>query len=275
MTTKTQTSPAAAGSLNRSVVLLTTIARGSRKGSSLAELVARSGLPRPTIHRVLDSLIAMGWVERDPQTARYNLGEELAALGYSAISRHPMERVAATTLSELAENLNQVVYLGVRSGMDMVCIGRYESQSQIQIGKGHVGLRGPFGMSLACMAMFAYLPQEEVEEIIRINMSRYHRIEGFDEAGFHRTVAEALRNGYGTYDNIILDRTTSGLAVAILDPVGYPIAAIGTTYLTGWLDEMGKQRCLIGLQHAASNIAQQLFLSEPRGEHGLESGALP
>ncbi|HWU82780.1 MAG TPA: helix-turn-helix domain-containing protein, partial [Methylophilaceae bacterium] len=51
----------ATGSLNRAVTLLTTIARGSRKGSTLSELVARSGLPRPTIHRVLDSLIALGW----------------------------------------------------------------------------------------------------------------------------------------------------------------------------------------------------------------------
>jgi DNA-binding IclR family transcriptional regulator len=261
MTIQTQ-APPAAGSLNRAVALLTTIARGSRKGSSLTELVARSGLPRPTIHRVLDSLMAMGWVERDPQTARYNLGVELAALGYSAISRHPMERVAATTLSALAETLNQTVYLGVRSGMDMVCIGRYESQSQIQIGKGHVGLRGPFGMSLACMAMFAHLPREEVQEIIRINMSRYHRIEGFDEQGFHRTVAHALENGYGTYDNIILDRSTSGLAVAILDPAGYPVAAVGTIFITGWLDDQGKRQCLEKLQRSASSIAQQLFIAE-------------
>lgn len=252
-----------AGSLNRAVTLLTTIARGSRLGSSLTELVARSGLPRPTIHRVLDTLISLGWVERDAQSARYNLGADLAALGYSAICRHPIARVAETPLSRLAETLDQLVYLGVRSGLDMVCIGRYESRSQIQIGRGYVGMRGPFGMSLSCMAMFAHLPQEEVRHIIEANMSRYHRIEGFDEAGFHRTVAEALRNGYGTYDNIILDRTTSGLAIAILDPAGYPIAAIGTTFITGWLDDAGKQRCLDRLREAASEIGHALFISEP------------
>ena len=80
----------------------------------------------------------MGWVERDAQTARYNLGSDLAALGYSAICRHPIERVADTALSALAERLEQAVYLTVRSGLDMVCIGRYESQSPIQIGRGHV-----------------------------------------------------------------------------------------------------------------------------------------
>lgn len=207
----------AAGSLNRSLILINAIARGSRKGSLLTELVTRTGLPRPTIHRVLDMLIEIGWIVRDEESSRFNLGLDLAALGYSAILRNPIERIANTELSTLAEDLKQVVYLGVRSGLDMVCIGRYESQSQIMVGRGWVGLRGPLGMSPSCMGMFAKMPVYEVEEIVRANMARYHRIEGFDENGFHRTLALAMKCGYGTYDNIILDRTTSGFGVAILD----------------------------------------------------------
>ena len=249
------------GSLNRAVMLITAIARGSRKGSLLTELVARTDLPRPTIHRVLDMLMEIGWVERDAQTSRFNLGADFASLGYSAITRHPLERIAGIELSGLAARLNQVVYLSVRSGLDMVCIGRYESESQIQVGKGRVGMRGPFGMSPSCMAMFCHIPHHEVQEIVKANMSRYHRIDGFDEQGFHLTLAEALKNGYGTYDNIVLDRTTSGLGVAILDPSGYPIAAIGTTYITGWLNEDQRQKCLAQLRNSASNISEHFFNS--------------
>jgi DNA-binding IclR family transcriptional regulator len=208
-------------------------------------------------------LMALGWVERDAQTARFNLGADLAALGYSAITRHPLERIASTELSRLAEDLHQVVYLGVRSGLDVVCIGRFESGSQIQVGKGHVGMRGPLGMSPSCMAMFAHLPPAEVDEIVAANMSRYHRIEGFDEHGFRLTLAAAMRNGYGTYDDIVLDRTTSGFGVAILDRAAYPIAAIGTTYISGWLDDEQKQACLSKLQQASARITQHLFPAEP------------
>lgn len=256
---KTQLSKeSSAGSLNRAVILLTAIARGSSKGSLLTELVARTALPRPTIHRVLDTLMELGWVERDSQTQRFNLGPDLAALGYSAISRHPIERIAATELSALADRLDQVVYLGIRSSLDMVCIGRYESESQIQVGKGRVGLRGPFGMSPACLAMMSCLPELEVREIIEANLSRYHRIEGFDERGFRRAVADAMKNGYGTYDNIVLDRTTSGLGVPICDASGYPVAAIGTTYITGWLNEEQRAQCLHALRLAAAKISSRL-----------------
>ncbi|HYG32636.1 MAG TPA: IclR family transcriptional regulator [Methylophilaceae bacterium] len=248
-----------AGSLNRAVLLLNAIALGSRKGSLLSELVARTTLPRPTIHRVLNTLMEIGWVVRDPETSRFNLGTNMAALGYTAISRNPVERVASTELSQLADTIGQVVYLGIRSGFDMVCIGRYEGQSQVQVGRGWVGLRGPFGMTPSCVAILSRLPQQDIDEIVEANLSRYHRIEGFDERGFRRTLAAAIKNGYSTYDDIILDRTTSGLGVAILDPTGYPIAGIGTTYLSGWLDEKQKTERLAHMQRAANNIEAKLF----------------
>lgn len=248
-----------AGSLNRATLLINAIARGSRKGSLLTELVARTQLPRPTIHRVLNMLICIGWVERDEITARFNLGQDLAALGYSAIIRHPLERIASVELSPLAEKINQVVYLGIRSGLDMVCIGRYESQSQIMVGRGWVGMRGPLGMSPSCMGIFAKMPLSEVNEIVQVNMTRYYRIEGFDELGFNKTLEESIKNGYGTYDNILLDRTTSGFGVAVTDLSGYPIAAVATTYITNWLSEEQKQNCLIRLQKAASSISMKYF----------------
>ena len=247
-----------AGSLYRAVMLLNCIARGSRKGSSLTELVARTALPRPTIHRVLDMLVSIEWIERDAETSRFRLGMDLAALGYSAISQCPIERIAATELSALAERLDQVVYLNVRSGLDTVCIARYESESQIQVGRGRAGMRGPFGWTPSCLAMFSCLPEDEVQEIVRTNMSRYHRIEGFDERGFRKAVADAMEMGYGTYDNIVLDRTTSGLGVAICDPSGYPIAGVGTTYITGWLTEVQRQQCVLQMKHAAAQISKRL-----------------
>jgi DNA-binding IclR family transcriptional regulator len=246
------------GSLNRSTILINAIARGSRKGSLLTELVTRTGLPRPTIHRVLDMLIEIGWIVRDEETSRFNLGLDLAALGYSAISRNPIERIANTELSTLAEDLNQVVYLGIRSGLDMICIGRYESHAQIMVGRGWVGMRGPLGMSPSCMGMFAKMPINEVKDIVNANMPRYHRIKGFDETGFHRTLKLAIENGYGTYDNIILDRSISGFGVAILDFSGYPIATIGTTYITGWLTEEQKRICLDKMFRSTANIAKAL-----------------
>lgn len=261
MATKTthQQTEDKAGSLPRAALILSAIARGSSKGSLLTELIARESLPRTTVVRTLDALIELGWVVKDEHSNRFNLGSNLAALGASAISRNPLERIAETELSILADKLNQVVYLAVRTGLDMVCIGKYESKSLIQIGRGSVGLRGPFGMTQTCMGMMARMQANDVYEIIEANLARYHRIEGFDEIGFRQTVEDALKNGYGTYDNIVLDRTTSGIGIAIVDPSGYPIAGIGTTFLTGWLTEEQRQNCILEMKISAERIHKLLF----------------
>ncbi len=251
----------AAGSLNRSSILINAIARGSRKGSLLTELVSRTSLPRPTIHRVLDMLIEIGWVIRDEYTSRFKLGLDLAGIGYTAITHNPLERIANLELGKLAEDVNQIIYLGVRSGLDMVCIGKYESQAQIMVGKGWVGMRGPLGMSPSCMGMFSKMPQDEVQEIIKANIARYYRIEGFDELGFRSSFEESNKKGYGIYSNILLDRTTSGLGVAIVDNFGYPIASIGTTYITNWLSEEQKKHCIDKLMAASAAISSSLFVN--------------
>lgn len=248
-----------AGSLPRAAQIMRAIARGSRKGSLLTEIINREALPRTTVVRTLEALIALGWVVKDNASGRFNLGPDLAALGYSAIARNPLEKVAENALRALADQLGQVVYLSVRAGLDIVCIGRYESKSQIQIGRGDPGLRGPFGMTQSCLGIMAHMPEKEVTEIIETNISRYHRVEGFDEAGFRRSVKEAMQSGFGTFDNITLDRTTSGIGVAILDPFGMPVAAIGTTFLTGWLTEEQRQACIKSVQTTARSVERLLF----------------
>lgn len=249
-----------AGSLPRAATVLTAIARGSSKGSLLTEIIARETLPRTTVVRTLDALIELGWVVKNEHSGRFNLGSDIAALGYSAIARNPLERVAETELSLLAEKLNQVVYLAIRTGLDMVCIGKYEGKLSIEIGRGGVGLRGPFGMTQTCMGIMARMPADDVYRIIEANLSRYHRIEGFDETGFRETVKNALKYGFGTYDNIVLDRKASGIGVAIVDQSGYPIAGIGTTYLTGWLTEAQRQNCILEMKTSAERLQSILFI---------------
>ncbi|WP_018411986.1 IclR family transcriptional regulator [Methyloversatilis thermotolerans] len=248
-----------AGSLHRARLLITTIARGSRRGCALTDLVARTGLPRATIHRVLDMLVGMGWVERDPLTQRFNLGRDLAALGYSAISRLPIERVAATELGALAETLGQVVFLNMRSGLDSVCIGRYDPRSEIQVGRGDVGLRTAFGITQSCIAIMSRLPEDEVREIVLINLSRYHRVERYDELKHREAIEHALREGWSCFDGMVLDRSTSGMGVPICDPAGYPVAGIGTTFISAWLDVAARAECRARMEAAAARIAARLF----------------
>ncbi|MCX4188254.1 IclR family transcriptional regulator [Methylophaga sp. OBS4] len=263
------------GSLKRAEIILTAIASGPRRGTMLKELVQRTRLPRPTIYRVLQQLMALGWVVRDDEQKRFRLGMAITAMGYAAMAHNPIERIAANRLSQLADLLGQVVYINCRTGLDMVCMGRYESDSDIQVGKGYVSMRGPFGLSPGCFGMFACMPEQEVYDIIEANMHRYHKLEWFDETGFRESLAQTLVAGYGIFGNIMLDRSTRGLGAAICASDGYPLAGIGTTFINGWLSEEQEVFCVAELQQAARDISAEINWFEAQLGSHVHDGRLP
>jgi DNA-binding IclR family transcriptional regulator len=245
------------GSLNRAALLVRAIARGAGAGAALTELVARTGLPRPTIHRVLATLLEIGWVERDAGTKRFHLGAEFLTLGIVASARHPIERVAASELGSLAQEIDQTVYLIVRAGLDGVCVARQESASRIQTLVLKLGSQVPLGWGAGGMAILAALPQAEADQVIRCNLARYAQMPFFDEEAFGAAMRGARGHGFASHDGLFA-QGIGGIGVAVLDRSSYPIAAISTAFVSDWLDEAQRLRCAARLKETAERIATRL-----------------
>src|SRR5262245_58522920 len=86
---KDQTTPGGASgrasgvqTIERAFGLLETMAAHGGE-MALTQLAAASGLPMPTIHRLMQSLVAQGYVRQQP-SRRYALGPRLIWLGESA-----------------------------------------------------------------------------------------------------------------------------------------------------------------------------------------------
>jgi DNA-binding IclR family transcriptional regulator len=253
----------ATGSLNRAVLLVRTIARGGESGAGLTELVAGTRLPRPTIHRVLATLIDIGWIERDPGTKRFHLGAEFLSLGIVASARHPIERCATTELALLAQEIGQTVYLLVRAGLDGVCVARQESASRIQTLVLKLGSHVPLGWGAGSMAILAALPEAEADEMIRRNLSRYAEMPSFDEQGFGFAIRRARAHGFASHDGLFA-HGIGGIGVPVLDRGSYPVAAISTAFVSEWLDDAQRLRCAARLKETAERIARRLVGFEPR-----------
>jgi DNA-binding IclR family transcriptional regulator len=253
----------AGGSLNRAVLLLRAIAHGGEKGTSLSHIVALTGLPRSTIHRVLAMLDEVGWIERDRETRHFHLGAEFLAFGIVAATRHPIERRAATELAALAREIGQTIYLMVRSGLDGVCAARHESPSPIQTLVLKPGSHVPLGWGAGSMAILTALPEVEAESIVAQNRRRFLAMPRFDEAGFADTIAVSRRRGFASHDGLF-SRGISGIGVAVRDPSFYPIAAISTAFVSDWLDEQQRLRCASRLNEVARHIAERLVETQRR-----------
>lgn len=246
-----------AGSLMRAATILRAVANGGRSGASLPDLVRRTGLPRPTIHRVCQMLQDIGWLERDGAGRRFFLGVELATFGLTAQLRHPLDELAGPVLSRLSGETAQTFYLIVRSGDDAVCVARHESVAQIRTLVLEVGSRQPLGIGAGSMAILAALPEDESDRVIAGNRERYFERPAFDEAAFRAALRAARETGLAGHDGLFT-RGVSGIGVAVPDGSGHPLAALSTAFITQSLDAGQQRLCVARMQEGAEEIARRL-----------------
>ena len=97
--------------------------------SDLAALVAETGLPRATVHRLARSLEALGLLTRDG-VGRFALGGRIVAWG-TAATRH-LAAVAGPVLADLAATTGESAQLYVREGDRRICVAVHERASGLR-----------------------------------------------------------------------------------------------------------------------------------------------
>lgn len=116
------------GVLDKAMAVLAAVEAAPR---SLAELVAATGLARPTAHRLAVALEVHGLVRRDEE-GRFCLGLRLIALGHEAAEALPVWAAARPTLAWLLGETGESVQLFVRDGAERVCVESLESTRELR-----------------------------------------------------------------------------------------------------------------------------------------------
>jgi DNA-binding IclR family transcriptional regulator len=109
--------------LDKAMALLGAVEGGAR---SLGDLVATTGMARPTAHRLAAALVAHGLLRRDGE-ARYLPGLRLIALGRAASQALPLAQAAQRPLEELRDATGESAQLYVRAGDGRICVATAES----------------------------------------------------------------------------------------------------------------------------------------------------
>ncbi|WP_030671988.1 helix-turn-helix domain-containing protein [Streptomyces sp. NRRL B-1347] len=110
--------PSGRGVLEGAFLLLEELARAGEAG--LTGLAHATGLPKTTVHRLLDQLTALGAVER--HGSRYRIGATVARLGRSWNTHRALERSAVLPLRQLASATRATVCVTVPHAGQMTVV---------------------------------------------------------------------------------------------------------------------------------------------------------
>ncbi len=216
-------------SIHRAVSLLRVIAEFNEQGISLSKIARIANFKVSTTHRILSTLNSEGLIRFDPVSKIYHLGFELFTLG-NLVHQFTIRDRFRIALEHIAKKTGDTVYLIIREGYDSLCIDRVEGSSPIRI-VFDVGMRRPLGMGAGSLALFVFLSDEQVEDILLTNKRRIYDFNGMTIEDMKKLIS-LCRNLKYTLTEGVIDKGVTGVGVPIYNKQKDIIASISVTALS-------------------------------------------
>jgi len=131
---------------------------------SLAELAARTALPKPTVFRLALTLENAGFLSRSEDGNLFTLGPRLISVARLVLTRG-LPAAARPHMQALARTLGHTVNLAVLDDDEMLFLDVIESRSNLRMASA-IGTREPFHAAAVGKAVVAELEPADVEALL-------------------------------------------------------------------------------------------------------------
>ena len=149
--------------LERGLRMLQAFADG-RAVQSLSQLSKELDLPRATAFRLANTLVYMGFLDRNEETGEYRVGPAALGLGWTYLSGLELPEIAHPFLEELRRRSNASVHLAVLDGADIIYVSRLPSNAALA-SNIRVGSRLPAHASTMGRAILSGLEPELLDDL--------------------------------------------------------------------------------------------------------------
>jgi DNA-binding IclR family transcriptional regulator len=242
-------------SVDRAASILEILASGPRR-LGVSELADRIGVSRPTVHALLQTLQAHGFVEQDRDSDKYQLGAGLLQLGNSYLDLNELRGRAIVHSERLAERADAAVRVGVMHGATVIVVHHvFRPRTALQIPE--VGAQLPVHATSLGKAMLAFASQELIDDLVA---------EPLPTLTSRTLPAEELLVQLETVreQGVAIERDEAiigeaGVAAPIFDHSGHAVGAIGVVGDTDRIAPRSPSRGLVAaVSDAARGISREL-----------------
>jgi IclR family KDG regulon transcriptional repressor len=221
----------------------TTIAKGLKLLNRMAQadapvgvtaMAKEMGLEKSNVHRTLTTLLALGYVQKDTTTSRYEPTLKLWELGMKVVTRHPVVRAARPFMQMLHQQTQETVHLTILDGIDNIYLDQIKAPVPVRI-MPTPGHRVPAFFPASGRVQLAHRP--DVEDLLADFRANYPRGKEVKPAAL-KEFALIRQQGY-TWTESGWSNGINSLAAAILGRDGLAVAAIA---IAGPAERLTRQR---------------------------------
>lgn len=220
---------------------------------SLGELSRRTGIPKPTVYRLVNELVPWGVVEKTASGVRLGIG--LFELGARAPAQWILREAGGPVLAELAEATRQTTHLAVLRDGDVLYVQKLTSRGGPPV-KSRLGGRMPAYCTGLGKAMLAFSSVDVVRAALDGPLPRRTPFTVVAPGLIERELRLVREQGFaGEYEE-----STKGVACIAAPVIDGKGLLCGAVSVTGWADRIDMRRMAPAVRAAALDIARALSL---------------
>ena len=225
-----------------------------RPALTITDISRRTGLSRPTLYRLLQTLLGRGLLRHDGDPPHYRL--DAGAARFAAIWSHSFDlgRQAMPELGRLRDRFDETVALFLRSDDRKLCVAELESRQPLSFARG-VGYSESLRLGASGMSILAHLPAADQERILagERDRSRIPQI--------RRRLIMVRQRGYALSGGDLIVGAQA-IAAPVRDKTTNAVAAIGLFGPAARFPAERVEECALAVRASALVLSRALGFSE-------------
>ena len=182
---------------------------------SLQSLVEETGLPKPTLHRMLQQLESANMLQRDGDGRHYSTGVRLRRLAENLLFNSTVHGARHTVLRKLVEEVGESCNITALSGGEVLYLDRVETPAPLRFYL-RSGSRVPVHCSASGKLFLAQMtPTQRRRLLENVELERFTDKTRIERAALEAEIERVKRDGYALDDEEFLPGL---LCVAVLVP---------------------------------------------------------
>lgn len=154
------------GASKKSITILELVA-ASREPVPMAELIRRTGLTKPTAHRITSALAEIGLLERDHFKRGYIEGPRLIKLALNTLAAAAPRALRHSILRAISESVGETCNFGVLAGSEVIYLDRVEAKWPLGL-RFEAGSRVPAHCTAIGKLLLSRLPAQERDSAVSV-----------------------------------------------------------------------------------------------------------
>ncbi len=226
-------------------------------GMALKEITKNLSLPASTVHRLLNSMMSRGYIEKSGSNGVYKIGLKFIELSSLYLNSLELKTEAHPLLVDLSRKVKQIVFLATNMDGEVVYIDRVDGVSTLRSYSIIGQRRSLFTTALGKSLLLDYSPHDLEQYVYAHTLERRTPHTITDKRQFLREMELSRQRGWccDNEEDIIGFRC---IAAPVRDYRSRVIAAVSTSWDRDSFDQIDEQKVVAHVTETTALLSKRM-----------------